>query len=467
MAGNTANKLVRDPDLKRMKPGEALTYSFPARGEGSMFFRCEPSGTITAFYKFTIEKKQRLMQVGTYKRLSSGTGDSLAVLLEKGRELVAIKKVHGDPKIYLAAAANERLGAQKALELAATEKASSGTFQDLLNYYIRYLRARRAIKANEVERLFRTLITVPHPHLMTTPAHQISEMDIHDIICSVIDKKPAGRGIGNKAVSVKQCSMKSTADSIRRYLKAAFNAGAKAHLGYGDNDNQEKKHFHLVNNPTQFIPSVPDSKGGKTKTLTAEQLGAALRHCDTLGPRHSAIAKGMIYLGGQRVAMLLRMSWDDVRGNLFHMIDYKGKKQKEAFEHIVPVTPRIREILRELLTMRLDPGPFSVGSKPMRPDAISKLFSIMGHHLSKSGETPYFSWQNIRVTCETLMASDLDIDKETRAWLLSHNRTDLQAYHYDRSAYVRQKTDALNAWGNYLDVLHAGRTWNKEPAVLY
>ena len=60
-----------------------------------------------------------------------------------------------------------------------------------------------------------------------------------------------------------------------------------------------------------------------------------------------------------------------------------------------------------------------------------------------------FNLRDIRRTVETMLEA-LGISKETRAQLLSHGISGVQAAHYDRHEYLDEKRAALVAWENRL-----------------
>lgn len=226
----------------------------------------------------------------------------------------------------------------------------------------------------------------------------------------------------------------------------------------------DSKIFDIGVNPAAKVPTLANTRGGYTDSLTPDELGELLRHLDTLPSRESAICKGLIYLGGQRMEQLLRVTWEETADDLLHLTDSKGKKG-QAWDHLLPLTERIKEILQPLFDDKIGPGPFCIGRRCIRPDTAGKRFSDAGKVLSNSAQTRYFSYANVRVTAETLMAS-LGISKETRSWLLSHGRSDVQSVHYDRYSYLPEKHAALELWGRYLDCLHDEKEWDGGEVVL-
>lgn len=69
---------------------------------------------------------------------------------------------------------------------------------------------------------------------------------------------------------------------------------------------------------------------------------------------------------------------------------------------------------------------------------------------------PRFVFRDLRRTCETQLAS-LGVNLETRAQLLSHGRSGVQAKHYDRHTYIAEKRRALNKWARHLTRVVGGK----------
>ncbi|MFB8830067.1 tyrosine-type recombinase/integrase [Azotobacter sp. CWF10] len=247
--------------------------------------------------------------------------------------------------------------------------------------------------------------------------------------------------------------MRTTTDKLRRYLRAAFSYAAKAHLA-PERLAHDGKVFSIRSNPVRDIPVIQGSRRADTESLTPAELGELMRYLDTLPERRAAIAQALIYFGGQRLRQLCAVTWEGVTDETITLFDSKGRKS-EAWEHLLPITPRIAEVIAPLLADRAGPGPicFTPG-QAASPDTLSKIFTDAGRALSAAGKTRCFTWKTIRVTCESLMAAQ-GVTPSVRAWLLSHGRSDVQSRHYDRYSYLPEKIAALEQWGRYLDRLKA------------
>ncbi|MNF89598.1 hypothetical protein D3C84_721280 [compost metagenome] len=147
------------------------------------------------------------------------------------------------------------------------------------------------------------------------------------------------------------------------------------------------------------------------------------------------------------------------------MLDAKGRKE-QAWEHLLPITERISEILAPLEEHRIGAGPFAFSEgSTASTSTIIKAFSEAGRELAASGKTRPFTYRNVRVSAETLMAHQ-GISTEVRAWLLSHGRSGVQSKHYDRYSYLPEKRAALEKWGGYLDALAKGDNFASNVVLL-
>lgn len=200
------------------------------------------------------------------------------------------------------------------------------------------------------------------------------------------------------------------------------------------------------------------------RLLSKDELRQLLIAIEELPERPRAMANVMLYLAGQRVEMLVRASWSDLiedaeHGSVLRLVDLKGGKSSPPREHLLPISGRLSEQLEPFLsrkeTSRCN-GVFSLDDlRPMNANTAQKIFSALGKSLSEKQLTRYFTWRTLRATIETHLA-ELGVDEQRRAWLLSHGRSGVQAKHYDRYNYLREKREDLEKWGQYLDELIGG-----------
>jgi len=395
--------------------------------------------------------KRRKHPLGRYRSGSRDAGSSLQQLREQAQQLAQIVREHGDVATYIA-----KLDAEKARHLKEQEEqaeiaARRGTFWEMLESYVAQLERDGKASAGKVRSLFRVNVLERQPKLSSKYACDITPEDIKHILDDVLSRHPKARGIGNKA-RAPRTDMKSTCDELRRYLRRAFTVAAALHLTPGKRTSCNQKTFIIINNPAALIPATTAACGGDTESLTPIELTALLDYLDSLPERQQAICKALIYFGGQRLKQILAITWEDVTDDKLSLMDAKGKNGW-AWEHLVPITSRLKDITAPLWKEPIGPGPFSLTpGKLIHKSTASKIFGEAGRTLSAAGKTRRFTWLNIRATVETLLAAH-GVSEEIRAWLLSHGRKGVQKKHYDRFAYLPEKREALELWGNYLDSL--------------
>ncbi|WP_223415586.1 MULTISPECIES: tyrosine-type recombinase/integrase [unclassified Pseudomonas] len=452
MAGNTQDKRVNDQRLRGLRDGGTLTESMSGRGTGSILFKKIGSVT-TAYYRWNLNKKPGQLSIGQYKSTPSSSGMMLSEIREKARELVDILLSYGCPKDYFTRQDAEARSQVEAEAKAADEMAKLGSFKDLLDSYSADLAARERVKAPQIARMFTMHVIEPFPELARKPAREITDADIFEILSRLKSAKPRSRGKGN-TTPAPATSMRSTTDTLHTYLSAAFKRAKKTKRNL-ERPNPDAKNFGLTHNPAEDVGALENVYTGDTESLQQPELMELLLHLDMLPEHQRAIALAPIYLGGQRLKMLLDLRWEHVDDQGMFVFDKKGNRT-EPHPHFLPFTPRILEIMAPLLETRFsDLGPFALSQKLVGTSYASKFYSGAGTTLSEAGKTRYFSWKEVRATAESVLAG-LGVAKETRAHLLSHGRTDVQDKHYDRNVYLREKIDALEAWCQFLDNVKKG-----------
>ncbi|MGE8499366.1 MAG: hypothetical protein ACN6O6_17835 [Pseudomonas sp.] len=453
MAGNTPDKRVNDKKLQSMEIGKTLTESMAGRGTGSILFKRSETA-ITAYFKSVYGQKK----IGLYKSTPNSPGLKLHEIRVAALELADILLKHGDPKEYLKQqkASSEELRAAEAKS--AAEKAQIGSFKDLLDHYSADLLARGRVKAGQIARMFEMHVVEPFPELVCKPAKDITDEDINSILDKVRASKPRNRGKGG-TTKAPATSMASTENTLHTYLRAAFETGMTSRFSRNRKSQPvAPKNFGLLINPAAVVGKMDDVYEGTTETLEQHEIGELLRHLDSLPERHRAIALAPIYLGGQRLQMLLSLQWKHVFEDGILLFDKKGKRGSKPYAHFLPLTPRILEILQPLLADQTSEiGPFALSKNLVRSDYAGKFYIDAGAQLHAKGLTRAFTWKNVRVACESVIAG-LGIPAEIRAHILSHGRkSGVQEKHYDRNLYYKEKFEALEIWGNYLDNARNGK----------
>lgn len=441
-----------------------------ARGEGRLRLRAFPRGGVAYYFRYNLkgysqngkgDQRQLRLDADNLTAARAEAAD-LAILYRSGiTDLhlhTQLTQMAEDAKLAAEAA---QLEVQR---LEAEAKARQGTLAQLLEGYVADLERRGKVSAKDVRGAFRIDALNAFPELAAKPAKEVTPYDISGIVRHCLTRPTASKGRGKRLTQASASNgKKRQADKLRSYLRAAFTFGL--HHDLNPELPTGGAQFGLTVNPVVNVPTIEGANRAETWALTKDELKAVLLAVEDLPERRRSIAKAMLYLAGQRVEMLCRVTWADLyddgeHGPVMQLLDLKGGKGSPARIHLLPMTDHLRGIMAPLLEQQGTeaPGPFTLrGRKAIGAVTAQKMFSELGDQLAAAGKTRRFSWRNLRCTAETHLAA-LGVDKERRAWLLSHGRSGVQAEHYDRYSYLPEKRQDLDKWARYLDQLVTGET---------
>ena len=277
---------------------------------------------------------------------------------------------------------------------------------------------------------------------------------------------------------VRETGKERAAGILRSYLSAAFNAAKRA--PFDSALPAALIPFGIEHSPVDAIPAIKVRRGDRT--LSADELRAYIGHLlrvgqsDAIGPELPDVALLLALLaGGQRMAQLLRAKVGDFDPDTQTLRLWDGKgKRATAREHLLPLAPQAAAMVQSLVERARSRERARAKAENRAPDLAGLwLFSTHGRipmtettpgkraaEISASIGGEPFDLRDIRRTVETMLAG-LGISKDTRAQLLSHGISGVQAAHYDRHAYTDEKRAALVAWEARLSAIVRAE---KQPA---
>ena len=346
----------------------------------------------------------------------------------------------------IAAAEAKRAAAEAAK--AESDRQARYTLRALCDAYVARLeRAGKAKSAASARSAFKCHV-FPHAEIADTPARAVTA---HQIAALVRKVREAGK---ERAAGV-----------LRSYLSAAFNTAKRA--PFDSALPADLIPFGIEHNPVDVIPAIAVQRG--ERTLSAGELRAYIGHLlrigQETGPELADLALLVaLYAGGQRMAQLLRAKVSDFDQDTATLRLWDGKgRRTQPREHLLPLAPRAAGMVAGLVERakaREQARAKEAGTAPdtsglwlfsthgrvaMNPETVSNRAAEVC--ASMTGEA--FTLRDIRRTVETMLAG-LRISKDTRAQLLSHGISGVQAAHYDRHEYIEEKRAALVAWENRL-----------------
>lgn len=365
------------------------------------------------------------------KKIGSCDNWTLSDARAEARQLQTLIDQKIDPR-ELERKQEEARIAKKSAEEAAKKEAEANkryTLKALLDAYADYLDTKSKRKtAAGVRSVVKVHLNEADQTLSEKAAKDVTPHDVAGLIRRIMEK-----------------GKERTAGVFRSSLAAAFSCARRAPFDARLPSVFIK--FNIQTNPVDPIPAIPVR--ARHRTLNREELRS---YINFLGKDKVDIAlKLALYAGGQRMAQILRAEvadWDTETKTL-RLVDPKGKRA-EPREHLLPLAPVAAGIVAELVHRAEE-----AQSSFLFPSATKKTpihVSIPGPRVTEiagkmKGEL--FDLRDIRRTCETMLAG-LGISRDIRAQLLSHGISGVQATHYDRHSYAKEKRAALMKWERYL-----------------
>lgn len=274
-------------------------------------------------------------------------------------------------------------------------------------------------------------------------ARSAFKVHVPDELNNLPAKDITGKQLAEIIRRVREKGKERTAGVLRSYLHAAYEKAMTA-----ETDTEAPADlipFQIESNPVRVVKAIGINAGDRV--LTSDELSSYIAALDETEPV-DRLLKVALLAGGQRIEQLLRAtmtSWNKDDKTLL-LDDRKGKRDKPR-KHLVPLANEAAVLVseqvegykkRDFIFQSTKGGRIDTGTPGKRVKEIS---------LAIKGEP--FNLRDIRRTCETRLA-EIGISKDTRAQLLSHGISGVQAKHYDRYDYLAEKREALEVWEHYL-----------------
>jgi integrase len=373
---------------------------------GSFGLRVTPNGVKSWIIMYRMEApkhpgkmKQQYRKIGSYPALSLADARNAArdALMMVGRDIDPIE----------------------AREKEKRDVAAVKTVAEAVDAFIRRHAKQKNRSWQEVERVFRVYVV---PKLGERPVSSISPSDIHDILDALMD---AGHPY--------------MANRLFAHTRKFFNWCSERHW--------------IEEPPTKHI-ARPANEQARDRILNDEEIRSLWEACGQMGWPFGPHFK-LLILTGQRRNEVAGMKWEhlDLDNKLWTLPREETKANRQ---HQVPLSQMALDIL---------------ASAPKS-----------GHYIfSTTGKTPISGFSKAKKRCDEIMAADEnaipawrlhDLRRSTASGMaeigiaphviekvLNHSTGQISgvAAVYNRHTYLREKTDALNAWARALEaIVHAG-----------
>lgn len=426
-----------DPEIKALSPkpkSYVLSEKTRERGAGRLAVEIRPDGSKHFYFLYYWQGKRRLVLIDRYKDNPRTKGLKLREARDEVERYSKLYKQGLDVKQYLA-----DLAAKEAAK--ARRESQRGSFQQLVESYTANMRAdgKRTWAAVLVE--LERYVFEPFPHLKDIKAAEITVYDIKQILSRMIN----------------ELGITTHSNRVRSYLHAAFQHGLQQ-------DNNPRNHLHsavsfnLTSNPVAAIPRQKDFEKVGERHLTDEELKALWVACDSeFGAVVGRAIRFMFATCGQRPNEILSAPWGwyDLDKAV---LELPGSVTKNKRPHVVPLNGIALQVLEELKPLTGESAyPFAGNpritkgeEKPVRSDSINRAIA----RFCKAEKWPHerFVTRDIRRTVKTQMGK-AGLDKSIRDRLQNHALQDVSSVHYDRYDYLKEKRQAAEKWGAYLELL--------------
>jgi integrase len=366
-------------------------------------------------------------------RVSYGGTRSFVVqarVLKKGRWVDQCRTLGRYPALKLAdARANARTeleAAQEGKQLGATKierkeaqlSDSRNTFGAVLGEFLQKYRTRWKSRPRDrtLDEIRRALTYSPFDAWQDRPLAQITRRDVMDALDVVTDR-----------------GAERMANADLRYLKMLFGWALDRDI--------------IDTDPTNRI-KPPGREQSRERVLEKEELR---RIWESSGTGVFADILKVLMLTGQRVGETTQAQWGDIdwEGALWRI---PGSRTKNRRDHLVPLaapvlgTLRARQEEQRALRLRTDLVFTLSGDKPFNGHSQSKA------RVERRAGTAHWTLHDLRRTCATRMAEDLQVAPHVVEAVLNHvsGVKSGVAGIYNRALYLDERRKALDAWADYV-----------------
>lgn len=384
-------------DLQCRKAAPRATLYKLTDSDG-LTLRVTPAGGKYWVWRYRYDGRQHELSLGSYPRVS------LQQARARRDAAQAVRLSGGDPALH-------RVVAEKA---AAADRAA--TFEAVTQEWLVEFTATRSEKyAQQVAVRLKTDIL---PYIGRMPIKSITAPEL--------------------LAALKQAEKRGVYETVRRlkqYCGMIFRFGI-AH-GYCD--------FDIT---PGLRGAIRPPKRGHFATIESGELPALLGCLDDpskqVGPQ-TRLAVRLMLLTFVRTSDLLGARWSEIHFDKaqWHIAGERMKKQRP---HIVPLSHQALECLNSLRAMGSDDLIFASRVRRGRP--ISNMTILQA--LKRMGWEGKMTGHGFRALATTILREELEYPKDYIDIQLAHAPDDDVWAAYDRAKFLRQRTEMMQAWGDYV-----------------
>jgi integrase len=404
---------LTDKTIKNAKApdgGRAMLWDSVVADEtslpGSFGLRVTSNGVKSWIIMYRIEDPKRPGNVKQqYRKVGSYPSLTLAAAREVAREALKLAGQGIDPI--------------QAKETKKREAAGVKSVNEAVDVFIQRHAKQKNRSWEEVARVFNVYIV---PSMGERPLPSVTPSDIHEVLDALVD---AGHPY--------------MANRVFAHTRKFFNWCAERHW--------------IAEPPTKHI-SRPAEEQARDRVLKNAEIKLLWQACDELGWPFGPCFK-LLLITGQRRNEVAGMKWEhqDVDKRVWTLPREETKANRQ---HEVPLSP----VAMGILEAAPRNGEFVFSTTGKTPiSGFSKAKKRCDKIIAGQSENPIPVWRlhDLRRTAASGMA-EIGISPHVIEKVLNHSTGQISgvAAVYNRHTYLREKTDALNAWARALEAVIAG-----------
>ncbi len=403
----TAN--LTDRKIASLKPGNELTEWFDESTPG-FGIRVSPKGKKTWFVMYRFAGLRRRYKLGRYPDVS----------LEKARTKArkALSEVSDSKDPVQEKKAEEALIKRERLE--------AKTFSELSKLYIEEYAKLNKRSWEEDERIIDKLLK---PEFGSLNVKEIVRSHVRSFLRNMAVKTPV------------------QANRSQACLRKIFNWAIKEEI------------VDMEGNPAAGISSPGGREKPKERNLSDDEIKAVWNELekDSTAPKK---ALQLILLTGQRPGEVVGLPWEEINLNdALWMLP--GSRAKNGLTNIIPLSNQAIRIIekqrealesqmkkREKRRQKVSQSAFVFPCRHLTKDKPMTVYAIdqEAQNISKDLGIPGFAPHDLRRTCSTKLGEML-IPGHLIDRITNHKPTGITDRVYNKYDYLREKQEALNAWG--------------------
>ena len=393
--------MLTDTTIRKIKPGEKPLKLSDEKG---MFLLVTPAGGKLWRMKYRIDGKEKLLALGAYPEVTLADARQRR---DDARKLLSNGVDPGDHRKAQKAAKTERAG--NSFEVVARE------------WYVGH-----------------------EPHWAKSHADKIIQRLEKDVFPWLGGRPIAEITAPELLAALRRIESRGALDTAHRALQ---NCGQVFRYAVATGRAERDPSGDLRG-------ALPPAKKGHFAAITEPlKVGALLRAMDD-------VSAGFVVKCALRLAPLLFVRPGELRVAEWSQIDldkaeWRYTVTKTKTEHLVPLATQAVAILRELHPLTghsryVFPGARTNG-EPMSGGAVNVALRRAGYN-TRDEQTGH----GFRAMARTILHQELGIPPEVIEHQLAHRVPDALGAAYNRTRFLVQRREMMQAWADYLDKLKAG-----------